>query len=137
MSTWALVPIKPRALCKTRLASVLAPAQRLALVRSMLGHVLATLRATPAIRHIALVTSERDEVADDVLRLDDCGGDLNAGLESAVSHAFAAGASTVLILPADLPLVCVRDVREMLRAARRTGIAIAPDRHESGTNAVC
>jgi FO synthase len=137
MSTWALVPIKPRAHCKTRLASVLSAHQRVALVRTLLSHVLSTLRATPEVEHIALVSSERDGVADDVPLLVDDGEDLNAGLESGVAHAIAAGATTVLIVPADLPLLRVHDIRELILAARRTGIALAPDRHERGTNAVC
>jgi FO synthase len=136
-NTWALVPIKPRALCKTRLASVLAPQERLALARSMLDHVLAVLRAAPAIHRIALVSSERDQVADDVLVLDDAGGDLNASLALGMAHAVAQGADTVLIVPADLPLLRVTDVELMLRRARRSGMALAPDRHGRGTNAVC
>jgi FO synthase len=137
MSTWALVPIKSRALCKTRLAPVLSPVQRVALVRALLGHVLATLRAVPGVDHIALVSSERDGVADDVGMVQDRGNDLNAGLESGVDHAIAAGAKTILIVPADLPLLCVHDVQQLMSGARRSGIALAPDRHERGTNAVC
>ncbi len=137
MSTWALVPIKPRAHCKTRLASVLVPHQRVALVRTLLSHVLSTLRATPEVEHIALVSSERDGVADDVRLLVDDSEDLNAGLQSGIARAIAAGATTVLIVPADLPLLRVRDIQELIVAARRAGIALAPDRHERGTNAVC
>jgi FO synthase len=135
MSTWALIPIKPRALCKTRLASVLAPDQRMALVRALLRHVLSTLRATPGIDRIALVSSERDGVSDDVGMVHG-GSDLNANLESGVAHAVAAGATTVLIVPADLPLLSVRDLQQLMAGARRSGIALAPDRHERGTNAV-
>jgi FO synthase len=137
MSTWALVPIKSRALCKTRLAPVLSPVQRVALVRGILDHVLSTLRAAPGIDHIVLVSNERDCVADDVGMVSDAGNDLNTGLESGVAHAIAAGATTVLIVPADLPLLCVRDVQQLILAARGCGIALAPDRHERGTNAVC
>jgi FO synthase len=136
MSTWVLVPIKPRTLCKTRLAAVLPPDQRLGLVRALLRHVLSTLRATPGIDRIVLVSSERDGVADDVGMVQSGGQDLNASLQSGVDHAVAAGAATVLIVPADLPLLCVRDVQQLLAAARRSGIALAPDRHERGTNAV-
>jgi FO synthase len=137
MTTWALVPIKPRALCKSRLASVLSPQQRIALVRTLLDHVLATLRATPGIDHIALVSGERDRVADDVSLLLDDDNELNSSLESGLARAMAAGATTVLILPADLPLLSVLDVEQLLIGARCSGIALAPDRHERGTNAVC
>ncbi|HEY3850858.1 MAG TPA: 5-amino-6-(D-ribitylamino)uracil--L-tyrosine 4-hydroxyphenyl transferase CofH [Steroidobacteraceae bacterium] len=137
MSTWALVPIKTRTACKTRLAPVLSPAQRLALVRKLLSRVLSTLRSTPGIDRIALLSDDRDGVADDVLQIPDAGGDLNSTLEAGVSLAISAGAATVLILPADLPRLRVRDVQQLLVAARRTGIALASDRHGTGTNAVC
>ncbi len=137
MSTWALVPIKSRDLCKTRLASILSPVERMAIVRTMLRHVISILRATPEIDQIALVSAERDEVADDVPLMFDHENDLNKGLESGVARAIAAGAASVLIVPADLPLLCVSDVRQLLAGARRAGIALAPDRHERGTNAVC
>src|ERR1700734_328038 len=135
MSTWALVPIKPRALCKTRLASVLPADQRLGLVRALLRHVLSTLRATPGIDRIVLVSSERDGVAADVGMVQG-GQDVNPSLECGVDPAPAAGATAVLIIPADLPLLCVRDVQQLLAGASRCGIALAPDRHERGTNAV-
>jgi FO synthase len=137
MTTWALVPVKPRTLCKMRLASVLRPAQRMALARALLHHVLSILRASPGIEHIAIVSSERDHVADDVQLLTDGGADLNSSLESALTRVIAAGATTVLIVPGDLPLLCVSDVKQLLQGARRAGLALAPDRHGRGTNALC
>ena len=131
MTTWALVPVKPRTLCKMRLASVLSPAERVALTRALLHHVLSVLRASPGIEHIAIVSGERDQVADDVQLLLDGGADLNSSLESAVTRAIAAGATTVLIVPGDLPLLCASDVKRLLKGARRAGVALAPDRHGS------
>src|ERR1700722_12342933 len=122
MNTWALVPIKPRALCKTRLASQLSPSGRLDLVRALLRHVLSVLRAAPGIEHIALVSSERDGVADDVGMVQGADQDLNGDLNSGIAHAITQGAATVLIVPADLPLLCVRDVQQLIDGARRAGI---------------
>ena len=137
MTTWALVPIKRRALCKTRLASVLNAREREEFVRSLLLRVLATLRATPGIDHVAVVSTERDTIPDDVSILPDMGTELNSSLEHGIEHALRAGASTLLIVPADLPRLQVSDVVQMLSAARDGGIALAPDRHERGTNALC
>lgn len=137
MRTWALVPIKPRALCKSRLASVLPPTQREALVCALLKRVLATLRSTPEIDQIALLSSGHYEVVEGVRLLPDQGSELNVSLEAGVDQAIAEGASTVLIIPADLPWLCVNDVRILLAKARLAGIALAPDRHERGTNALC
>ena len=50
----------------------------MALVRTLLTMCSATLRATPEVDHIALVSAERDCVADDVPLLLDQGEDLNA-----------------------------------------------------------
>ena len=137
VSTWALVPIKRRELRKTRLATVLEPGEREALVRSLLHHVLATLRTTPGIEHIAVVSSARDDIPDDVSLIFDEGADLNSSLDKGIEQAVGAGASTLLVIPADLPLLRVEDVARMLSAVRDGGIAVAPDRHELGTNALC
>ena len=45
---WALVPVKTRDLCKSRLAGRLAAGPRLSLVRSMLERALAALIRRPA-----------------------------------------------------------------------------------------
>lgn len=57
---WALVPVKERVACKTRLASTLSMRRRLDLVRTLLRHVIRVLLETPAIDHIGLVSPERD-----------------------------------------------------------------------------
>ncbi|MGH8138045.1 MAG: 5-amino-6-(D-ribitylamino)uracil--L-tyrosine 4-hydroxyphenyl transferase CofH [Steroidobacteraceae bacterium] len=136
MSTWALVPIKQRARCKSRLATVLPPRERESVVRSMLLHVLTILRATPGIDHIAVISGERDDVPPDVTLICDDAADLNASLEKGMNQAVVRGASIMLIFPADLPLLRVDDVLQLLAAARDSGIALAPDRHEQGTNAL-
>ncbi|HKT74734.1 MAG TPA: 5-amino-6-(D-ribitylamino)uracil--L-tyrosine 4-hydroxyphenyl transferase CofH [Steroidobacteraceae bacterium] len=137
MTTWALVPIKPRALCKTRLASVLSAKERDRLVRALLLHVVGTLRATPGIDRVVVVSSEGDDLPDDVALLPDDVNGLNASLERSMDAAVAAGASLLLMVPADLPLLRAEQVGELLSAARDAGIVIAPDRHGEGTNALC
>jgi 2-phospho-L-lactate guanylyltransferase len=65
---------------------------------------------------------------------------LNAALEQATTHASARGASAVLILPADLPLLTLADVTRLWRASQRlyadAAMVIAPDDQEQGTNAL-
>jgi 2-phospho-L-lactate guanylyltransferase len=137
MSCWALVPIKARAQCKTRLAGVLDPRARIALVRAMLRQTLDTLGSVAAIEGIAVLGPERDGVPEQVLQLPDAGAGLNAALAAALPELARRGASMVLVLPADLPLLTADDVRAMIDAGRRSAYAIAPDRHERGTNALC
>jgi 2-phospho-L-lactate guanylyltransferase len=59
---------------------------------------------------------------------------LNPALEQAAEAVRASGGSTVLILPADLPLVSSTDIDNLLR--RDAPVVIAPDRHATGTNAL-
>lgn len=136
MSTWALVPMKRRSQSKSRLAPCLPPAERLALTRAMLGHVLATLRAVPAIERIALVSMERDDVPRDILRLPDPAGDLNGSLVAALAAAAANGVRRALIISGDLPTVNANEIGALLRSAGPTAVALAPDRAGRGTNAI-
>ena len=136
MSCWALVPIKSRAECKTRLAHWLAPAERLDIVREMAGRVLAAAQGTRSIDHVAVVTPERDCVPMDVLVLDEPGGGLNPALDFARHQLVARGASELVVLPADLPLVTAEDIDLLVARGRKTGFALATDTACMGTNAL-
>ncbi|MET0378742.1 MAG: 2-phospho-L-lactate guanylyltransferase [Spongiibacteraceae bacterium] len=131
------MPIKPRVLCKTRLATALSECQRIDIVRYMLRHVLQTLRATRGIDRVCIVSAERDEVPAEIAVLADAGCGLNACLDAALLSARAAGVTQLLVVPADLPLLHGDDVALLLDAGTRSRFALAPDRHDSGTNAIC
>ncbi len=133
---WALVAIKARADCKTRLAGKLAADARLMLARLMLERALAALRASRAIEHIAVVTPERDMIPEGVLVLADPGGGLNAALDAARQILIGKGASELLVLHADLPLVTSADIDRLVESGRRTGFALATDAAGVGTNAL-
>ena len=59
-STFAVVPVKPLAEAKSRLASALPPALRRLLVLTMLEDVLRTLAAAPGIGRVLVVTADLD-----------------------------------------------------------------------------
>jgi 2-phospho-L-lactate guanylyltransferase len=134
VSCWAIVPIKSRAHCKRRLAATLRPAERVEFVRRMLDHVLLTAGRCSGIGRIVVVSPERDRVPDGVAVLHDDGTGLNEALETARREAHAGGATELVILPADLPRLEVDDLDALLEAGRRTGVALAPDRADAGTN---
>jgi 2-phospho-L-lactate/phosphoenolpyruvate guanylyltransferase len=136
VSCWALVPLKERTACKMRLAPVLSPHARLRLVRGMLDHVILTLQDTAGIDHIALVSPERDTVSEDIELIAQTRHGLNEDLANAASEAARLGATRLVIVPADLPLLRSEDVSTLLEAFRDSGAVIAPDRHERGTNAL-
>ncbi|HWW80485.1 MAG TPA: hypothetical protein VNY82_12875, partial [Steroidobacteraceae bacterium] len=58
----ALIAVKERARCKTRLADVLAPPERIDLVRSMLTAVLAAAGNAQTVHQVIVISPERDTV---------------------------------------------------------------------------
>ena len=135
MSCWAIIPAKPPGEGKQRLAGVLGQPARAALVTAMLGHVLETVAAAPGIDHIAVVGPVELVLPTSVARIADPGGGLNAALAHAFAAATAAGATRVVILAGDLPRLQPADVA-LLAAIPGAAMAIAPDRHQTGTNAL-
>jgi len=133
---WAIVPSKAHGLGKSRLAGILGDTDRQALVATMLAHVLDVLRAAGDVHHIAVVSPQADTFGEGINTIVDAGEGLNACLNIAVEAARLGGASHVLILPGDLPLLDVEAVEAMCAAVLKTGFAIAPDRHRRGTNAL-
>lgn len=137
MSVWSLTAIKPLSSCKTRLAGHLSPERRIQLVAGMLDHVLAALSRVPGVDQVAVVTAERLSLPQAVIVLDDTGGGLNAALTAAALQARQRGAERLVVVHADLPRLEPQEVTALIEASRASGLAIAPDRHDRGTNALC
>lgn len=135
MICWAIIPVKEPGEGKLRLAGSLDYAQRSALVGAMLSHVVASARAARNITQVCLVGRSRHGQPDDVLLLDEAEGGLNPALQAALAQVAAQGASRVVILHGDLPRLSVQDC-ELLAAAPPGTLAMAPDRHDTGTNAL-
>jgi len=133
----ALIAIKERARCKTRLSEALGSAARLELVRSMLTAVLSAARGAHTVRQIIVVSPERDFVPADVPVLADTGEGLNGALTQAHRVLREFGCREVVILPADLPRIKAADIDALVRAGRQGGFAIASDAAGLGTNALC
>lgn len=136
MSCWALVPLKELSACKSRLAPYLPPSTRIQLVNMLLDHVIGALRRTPEIDHIVVVSPQRNHIAEDVqlFRRERMG--LNEDLAYALNNVARRGATHAIVVPADLPLLGADDVSALLQAVPPAGVAIAPDRHDCGTNAL-
>ena len=133
----ALIAIKERLRCKTRLAEALAPQARVQLVRSMLAAVLSAAGGARTVRHIIVVSPERDSVPAEIPVLADSGECLNSALTQAHRVLREFGCREVVILPADLPTITAADIDGLTHAGRIGGFAIAPDTAGSGTNALC
>jgi 2-phospho-L-lactate/phosphoenolpyruvate guanylyltransferase len=142
---WAVVPFKSPSQAKSRLAGVLTPAQRRALLFALGRRAIEALQATAGIERIVAVTAS-DEVRDFVARLgvetllrDDETGTAPA-LCAAQRLLCAQGARRLLMLAGDLPLVTPAALRQLIDAADTVpgvvGVVVVPDRHRRGTNAL-
>jgi len=142
MTVWAIVPVKPLQRAKSRLASVLSRDQRAELSRRMLARTLDLLADIPQVEQSLVIS--RDSRALALARrhrartLTERGAaQLNGALVRATVVARHYGVAAVLVLPADLPLLAREDVQALVAHARNPPVvAIAPDRHQQGTNAL-
>jgi 2-phospho-L-lactate guanylyltransferase len=140
MSLWAIVPVKPFAHAKSRLADALSAQERVALSRAFFEHVLRTLARVPAVAHTLVVSRDSSALAlarnHGAQTVTESGGqDLNRALQRATQVAVKLGASAVLILPSDLPLLTEKEVNQLIEPeGGAPALAIAPDRRMLGTN---
>src|SRR5690606_26816895 len=142
MSTWAIIPVKPLNRAKSRLADVLSPEQRQQLAESMFRHVLETVRNVPQI--IGTLVISRDSKALSIAReyeaktVQETGTpELNSALTRATQVVASWGVESLLVLPADLPLVHADDLMDMISLGRGfPAVVIATDQNRDGTNAL-
>jgi 2-phospho-L-lactate guanylyltransferase len=132
----ALIAIKRRVQCKSRLGAVLSLGQRLDLVRDMLAHVIGQCRQAKLVSQIAVLSPERDQVPVDIPVLADSGDGLNAALGQAQASLQRLGVRELLVLPADLPGLSAADIDAVIAAGRTSGCALASDATGRGTNAL-
>lgn len=140
--TVALVPLRSLTTGKTRLAGVLSSAAREALTRQMVTGVIRSALSSEAIGGVVVVSPDPDALAlaaatdprvVPVLQPAERPG-LLPGLDIGRRRADELGASGLLVLFGDLPLLDGADVRNMVR--RAVPVVLAPDRHGTGTNAL-
>ncbi len=155
MTIWAIIPVKPLRYGKSRLSHILSPDERAELTTAMLNRTLEALNNVPSIYRTLVIS--RDPAALKIARKHGAYSygegdkqDLNLALTRAAHIAAAQEASGILILPADLPLITVEDVKMMLATAAPSSnhngqsfpyrlprtVAICPDTENDGTNAL-
>ena len=142
MTLWAIVPVKPLRRGKSRLSGVLSLEARTALNCYLLSNTLETLASVPDIEHSLVVS--RDPEALTIAReygartVQEQGSpQLNIALTRATMVAINHSVQGIIIVPADLPLLTVEDIREVVnRAVDPPVVVITPDRHQQGTNAL-
>lgn len=116
----ALIPVKAAAAGKERLARVLPPETRAALVRAMLRDIVAALRGSASLRQVAVTSPDPAMLALaaglGALPLAEPAGTagLNGALQAALARLGEDGAEAVLIVQGDLPQIQPADVAAIL-----------------------
>jgi 2-phospho-L-lactate guanylyltransferase len=132
-----LVPVKNLANAKQRLAPVLEQSVRTELAQAMLRDVLEALSSY----EVSLVTSDPFAIE---LALE-CGfavirDEINLSETDAIAMATqvceSRGTHSTLVIPADIPLIEVEDLRTIYDSAPVRGSVLVPSRDKRGSNAV-
>jgi 2-phospho-L-lactate guanylyltransferase len=139
----AIVPVGALDGAKSRLGAVLDAEERLELATTLFRRTVIATLATPGLEETIVVTPDdavrvlAGELGARPLRQRDSG--LNRGISAARDEALASGADAIVILPIDLPDIspaAIEAVLAPLADPRRPLVAIVPDRHGRGTNAL-
>jgi 2-phospho-L-lactate/phosphoenolpyruvate guanylyltransferase len=147
MRSTAIIPVKRFGIAKQRLLEALDRPGRAGLVKAMLADVLAATASAELTERVIVVTGERraERIAlrpasrrappVEVFRdPQDVGHSAAATL--GIVRAKALGAECVTLLPGDCPLLDPAELDAALERMRRGRVAIVPDRHGTGTNAL-
>ena len=139
----AVLPVKRFAAAKRRLAAGIDDERRKALAGAMLGDVLEAIGQARAIERTILVSGDpiAQEIAAaasldvDVVPDPADEGHVVAAL-AGIARAEMDGASCVVLLPGDCPLLDPRELDRLLTGVPSEYVAVVPDRHDIGTNAL-
>jgi len=142
MTLFAVVPVKGLRGTKSRLKPVLNSSGRAGLTMYMMRNVLSALKGagverTCVVSPDGMVLGIAEEAGATPLLQESRG--LNSALEEARRWVIDEGASALLVLPADLPLLKALDVGVLLEAAEGDPdplVVICPDATGAGTNAL-
>jgi len=138
----AVVPIRSLRHGKTRLAPVLGNEARGALLRGIADRVVAAAVESGLIETVLVVSPDAETLAwaaglgpavVTVPQLEHRLG-LNGAIDAGRAWAVDRGASTVISLFADLPLIVADDIRGLM--VRTEPVVLGPDRRGEGTNAL-
>lgn len=147
MKATAIIPVKRFARAKQRLLEALDRPQRAAVVKAMLSDVLVSVSAAESVERLIVITGEsraeriamhrarRARTPIEVLRDPDDHGHSEAATLGII-RALALGSECTALLPGDCPLLDPGELDAALERMRPGRVAVVPDRHGTGTNAL-
>lgn len=134
-----LIPVKPFAQGKSRLAGVMDEAAREALARRLFAHVLGQAKQ---VADVLVVSRDEDALAlaqargAGAMALRETWAGHNPALAQALLKLDRMARAPVLIVSSDLPLLDAQDLRVMLAPPMGVSVMIATDTAGQGTNAL-
>jgi 2-phospho-L-lactate guanylyltransferase len=135
-----LVPVKNLTNAKQRLASVLDRSARLELAQALLFDVLETLATWSDGPEVSIVTSDpfalslAQQFEFDVIA-DNANHSETDAIEMATQLCESRGVESTLVIPGDIPLIQVSELKEIYAAAPAEGSVLVPAANGRGTNA--
>lgn len=141
MRATAILPVKRFGEAKRRLAAGIDDERREALVAAMLEDTLEAIAAARSIERTIVVTGDprAQEIvaasAAEVLPDPADEGHVVAAI-AGIARAEADGADCTVLLPGDCPLLDPKELDRLLTGIPASFVAVVPDRHGTGTNAL-
>ncbi len=139
---FGLIPVKDLSKAKERLKPILSQDKRTDLAYMMLRDVLIAFKGSKLIDKTFVVTLDPDaviiaaELGIDVIDESEQLGE-SASVDYATSVCMRQGASSVLVIPGDAPLVTSDDIDSILEKDNLiNSVILVPSRDEMGTNAI-
>jgi 2-phospho-L-lactate guanylyltransferase len=137
----AILPVKRFDAAKQRLAAGIDDERRRELAAAMVADVLEAIGQARNIERTIVVSG--DPIAQEIAAAAAAGvvpdpsdaGHVEAAL-AGIARAEAEGASCVVLLPGDCPLLDPRELDRLLTGTPERYVAVVPDRHGTGTNAL-
>lgn len=140
MSRWLLAPVKPLLEAKSRLSPLLSAGERSGVTRRLLERTLLLAHQSALFARLLVVSRdpqvwELAQAAGASILLE-AGDTLNGALVQGARYAWGQGARSLLILPADLPLLTGHDLAALCALGETgDGLVIGPAQ-DGGTNAL-
>jgi len=140
VTAFVIIPVKRLDNAKSRLSSLLTDDERKQFCLKMLEDVLGTVKSTKR-AHETVVVSKDPLVSEitkifDVAYLKERKRGLNKTVSEAVNWCVKREATSVLVLPADVPLVVPTDLNRIFTLGEEASMVISTSRNGKGTNAL-
>lgn len=140
VNVYVIIPVKRLDNAKSRLSSLLTDGERKQFCLKMLEDVLSAVKSTKCAHETVVVSKDPmvSQVAKnfEVTHLKEKKRGLNKTVSEAVDWCIEREATSVLVLPADIPLVIPTDLDRIFALGEKTSMVISPSRNGKGTNAL-